>query len=44
MDHTDIVLMDGASGTVKLYIPAARINKFRSNYTWRNYKDYFAVY
>lgn len=37
-------LMDGASSAVKLYIPAARINKFRSNYTWRNYKDYFAVY
>lgn len=37
-------LMDGASAAVKLYIPAARIGKFRSNYTWRNYKDYFAVY
>ena len=37
-------LMDGASAAVRLYIPAARIGKFRSNYTWRNYKDYFAVY
>jgi hypothetical protein len=37
-------LMDGASAAVKLYIPAARINKFRGNYTWRNYKDYFVGY
>ena len=37
-------LMDGAAAAVKLYIPAAKINKFRSNYTWRNYADYFAVY
>ena len=37
-------LMDGAPAAVKLLIPAAKINKFRSNYTWRNYKDYFAVY
>lgn len=37
-------LMDGASDAVKLYIPAARINKFRSNYTWRNYKAYFEPY
>ncbi len=34
-------LMDGASPTARLYIPAAAINKFRSNYSWSNYKDYF---
>ena len=37
-------LMDGAAAAVKLYIPAAKISKFRANYTWRNYKDYFVAY
>ncbi len=37
-------LMDGAAPGIKLYIPASKINKFRSNYTWGNYKDYFEVH
>ncbi len=36
-------LMDGAAASVRLYIPADRINKFRSSYSWRNYADWFAV-
>ena len=36
-------LMDGAAATIRLHIPASKINKFRSNYTWRNYKRYFVV-
>ena len=36
-------LMDGAAAAVKLHIPAAKINKFRSNYTWNNYKKFFVA-
>ena len=40
----DAGLMDGAAATVRLYIPTAKKGKFNSNYTWRNYKDYFVYY
>ena len=39
----DSGLMEGAEGA-RLYIPQSKRNKFVSNYTWRNYIDWFVFY
>ena len=40
----DTGLFDGASPSLKVYIPREAFDTFCSNYTWRNYREYFVAY